>query len=286
MSDFNSEKFIVIVTGVSGGGKTVTLRTLEDIGFFCIDNLPPQVVLDFLGMLNGYNGLKNIAIGIDIRVHRFFKKAVDVIKKIKDAYKSEVLFLEADDETILRRYKETRRPHPLSALHSDLLKAIKEERILLYPIRNLSDRIIDTSSFSPHELKFLIRSMYGGELISPSITIISFGYKKGVPTNADLVFDTRFLPNPYFVPSLTELNGKDEAVKDFVLKQHETIEFLKNLKEFLKFAVSAYKKEGRPYLTIAIGCTGGKHRSVVLAEEIAKYLFNFSVNPVVIHRDL
>lgn len=286
MNDLSLEKFIVIVTGVSGGGKTVTLRTLEDMGFFCVDNLPPQVVLDFLGMLNGYNGLKNIAIGIDIRVHRFFEKTVDVIKKIKNAYKSEVLFLEADDETILRRYKETRRPHPLSGLYNDLLKAIKEERILLYPIRSFSDRIIDTSSFSPHELKFLIRSMYGAENISPSITIISFSYKKGVPANADLVFDTRFLPNPYFIPSLTELNGKNESVKDFILKQNETMEFLKHIKNFLKFAISAYKKEGRPYLTIAIGCTGGKHRSVVLAEEIAKYLNNFSINPVVIHRDL
>lgn len=282
----NFDKFIVIVTGLSGGGKTVTLRTLEDIGFFCVDNLPPPIVLEFLGMLNEYSSFKNIAIGIDIRVQQFLEKATELIKRIKDIYKIEVLFLEADDDTILLRYKETRRPHPLSTHYNDLHKAIKQEKALLYPLRCLSDRIIDTSNLNPHELKFLIRSMYGAEKISPSITIISFGYKKGIPANADLIFDARFLPNPYFIPSLTDLNGKDKPVKDFVLKQNETIEFLTYIKNFLSFAVSGYKREGRAYVTIAIGCTGGRHRSVVLVEEIADYLRSLSLNPVVIHRDL
>ncbi|MGB9934332.1 RNase adapter RapZ [Thermodesulfovibrio yellowstonii] len=280
------DKFIVIVTGLSGGGKTVTLRTLEDIGFFCVDNLPPPIVLEFLGMLNEYSSFKNIAIGIDIRVQQFLEKATELIKRIKDIYKIEVLFLEADDDTILLRYKETRRPHPLSTHYNDLHKAIKQEKALLYPLRCLSDRRIDTSNLNPHELKFLIRSMYGAEKISPSITIISFGYKKGIPANADLIFDARFLPNPYFIPSLTDLNGKDKPVKDFVLKQNETIEFLTYIKNFLSFAVSGYKREGRAYVTIAIGCTGGRHRSVVLVEEIADYLRSLSLNPVVIHRDL
>lgn len=280
------EKFIIIVTGLSGGGKTVTIRTLEDIGFFCIDNLPPPVILEFLGMLNEFSSFRNIAIGIDIRAQQFLEKATEVIKKIKDLYKTEVLFMEADDETILLRYKETRRPHPLSGLYNDLLKAIKQERVLLYPIRSCSDRIIDTSNFNPHALKFLIRSLYGAEEISPSVTVMSFGYKKGIPANADLVFDARFLPNPYFVPFLTDLNGTDEEVKNFVLKQNETVEFLKYIKNFLNYALSGYKKEGRPYITIAIGCTGGKHRSVVIAEEIARYLRSLFVNSVVIHRDL
>jgi Predicted P-loop-containing kinase len=266
------EKFIIIVTGLSGGGKTVTIRTLEDIGFFCVDNLPPPVILEFLGMLNEFSSFRNIAIGIDIRAQQFLEKATEVLKKIKDRYKTEVLFMEADDETILLRYKETRRPHPLSGLYNDLLKAIKQEKVLLYPIRSCSDRIIDTSNFNPHALKFLIRSLYGAEEISPSVTVMSFGYKKGIPANADLVFDARFLPNPYFVPFLTDLNGTDEEVKNFVLKQNETVEFLKYIKIFLNYALSGYKKEGRPYITIAIGCTGGKHRSVVIAEEIARYL--------------
>ncbi|WP_051178738.1 RNase adapter RapZ [Thermodesulfovibrio thiophilus] len=280
------EKFIIIVTGLSGGGKTVTIRTLEDIGFFCVDNLPPPVILEFLGMLNEFSSFRNIAIGIDIRAQQFLEKATEVLKKIKNLYKTEVLFMEADDETILLRYKETRRPHPLSGLYNDLLKAIKQERVLLYPIRSCSDRIIDTSNFNPHALKFLIRSLYGAEEISPSVTVMSFGYKKGIPANADLVFDARFLPNPYFVPFLTDLNGTDEEVKNFVLKQNETVEFLKYIKNFLNYALSGYKKEGRPYITIAIGCTGGKHRSVVIAEEIARYLRSLFVNSVVIHRDL
>jgi len=280
------EKFIIIVTGLSGGGKTVTIRTLEDIGFFCVDNLPPPVILKFLGMLNEFSSFRNIAIGIDIRAQQFLEKATEVLKKIKDLYKTEVLFMEADDETILLRYKETRRPHPLSGLYNDLLKAIKQEKVLLYPIRSCSDRIIDTSNFNPHALKFLIRSLYGAEEISPSVTVMSFGYKKGIPANADLVFDARFLPNPYFVPFLTDLNGTDEEVKNFVLKQNETVEFLKYIKNFLNYTLSGYKKEGRPYITIAIGCTGGKHRSVVIAEEIARYLRSLFVNSVVIHRDL
>ncbi|WP_353683605.1 RNase adapter RapZ [Thermodesulfovibrio sp. 3907-1M] len=282
----SSEKFIVIVTGLSGAGKTVTLRTLEDIGFFCVDNLPPPVILEFLKLLEKHTTFRNIAIGIDIRVQQFLEEATKVIEKIKSIYRTEILFLEADDEAILLRYKETRRPHPLSGYGSDLIEAVKKERALLYPLRSFSERIIDTSNFNPHQLKSLIRSIYAEEEILPSVTIISFGYKKGVPMNADLVFDARFLPNPYFVPSLTELSGKDEPVRDFVLKQKETIEFLKYIKNFLNFAVSGYKKEGRAYITIAIGCTGGRHRSVVLAEEIARYIKSLSLNPVVIHRDL
>ncbi|MCS7214704.1 MAG: RNase adapter RapZ [Thermodesulfovibrio sp.] len=281
-----SDKFIVIVTGLSGAGKTVTLRTLEDTGFFCVDNIPPPIVLEFLGILNQYNNLRNIAIGIDIRVQQFFERAIELMKKVKELYRMEVLFLDADDDTILLRYKETRRPHPLLSLHKDLQEAIRKERVLLYPIRDLSDRVIDTSNLNPHQLKFLIRSIYGSEKTSPSITIISFGFKKGIPANADLVFDARFLPNPYFIPSLMEKNGQDREVKDYVLKQKETIEFLKYLKDFLNFAISGYKREGRTYVTIAIGCTGGKHRSVVLVEEISEYLKSLSLNPVVVHRDL
>lgn len=282
----SSDKFIVIVTGLSGAGKTVTLRTLEDIGFFCVDNLPPPVILEFLKLLEECTNVKNIAIGIDIRVQQFLEEATKVIEKIKNTYKAEILFLEADEDTILLRYKETRRPHPLSTYPSNLIEAIKRERTLLYCLRSLSDRIIDTSSFNPHQLRALVRSIYASEEILPSVTIISFGYKKGIPTNADLVFDARFLPNPYFIPSLMDLNGTDQSVRNFVLSQKETVEFLSHVKNFLTFAVSGYKKEGRAYITIAIGCTGGKHRSVVLAEEIAQHLKSLSFNPVVIHRDL
>jgi len=282
----DSKPNIAIVTGLSGGGKTVTLRTLEDIGYFCIDNLPPPALPDILRILKKYSNLSKIAVGIDIRSCQFFEKTVEIIEKIKKKYGAEVIFLEADDDTILRRYKETRRPHPLSCLYEDLNESIKQERILLNSIRNFADRIIDTSNLNPHELKFLITSVYGAEKRPPSINIISFGFKKGIPTSADIVFDARFLPNPYFVPSLTHLTGKDKEVKDFVLKHKETEDFLEHIKDLLKFAMEGYKKEGRAYITIAIGCTGGMHRSVVLAEEIANFLKNLSFNPKVIHRDL
>lgn len=278
--------FIVIVTGLSGAGKTVTLRTLEDIGYFCVDNLPPPAVSEFLKVLNKYGSFQKIAIGVDIRAYQFLEKAVNIIEKIKKRYSTDVIFLEADEETILRRYKETRRPHPLFYKYDDLLNAIREEISLLYPFRNIANRIIDTTNFNPHELKFLISSIYGGDMKPPSITIISFGFKKGVPTNADLIFDARFLPNPYFVPSLSCLTGKEEAVKKFVLEQKETKDFLRLLKDFLNFAILGYKREGRVYITIAIGCTGGKHRSVVLVEEIASYIKTLNINTIVIHRDL
>ncbi|GAB6183399.1 RNase adapter RapZ [Thermodesulfovibrio hydrogeniphilus] len=277
---------IVIVTGLSGAGKTVTLRTLEDMGFFCIDNLPPPAVPEFLEILNKHGDFEKIAIAVDIRAYKFLKTAVTIIEKIKEDYITEVLFLEADDETILRRYKETRRPHPLYSLYENLQDAIKEERKSLSSIRSFSDRIVDTSNFNPHELKFYISSIFGGQIKQPTITIISFGFKKGIPSNADLVFDARFLPNPYFIPSLSPLTGKEEPVKDFVLKQKETKEFLDHVFGFLKFALEGYKREGRAYITIAIGCTGGKHRSVVLAEEIANFIKGLSLNPILIHRDL
>lgn len=278
--------FIVIVTGLSGAGKTVTLRTLEDIGYFCVDNIPPPAVSEFLKVLNKYGSFQKIAIGVDIRAYQFLEKAVNIIEKIKKRYSTDVIFLEADEETILRRYKETRRPHPLFYKYDDLLNAIRKEISLLYPFRNIANRIIDTTNFNPHELKFLISSIYGGEMKPPSITIISFGFKKGVPTNADLIFDARFLPNPYFVPNLSCLTGKEEAVRNFVLEQKETKDFLRLLKDFLNFAILGYKREGRVYITIAIGCTGGKHRSVVLVEEIASYIKTLNINTIVIHRDL
>lgn len=282
----NANLFIVIVTGLSGGGKTVTLRTLEDIGFFCVDNLPPLFILKFLEMLDNYKKIKNIAFGMDIRIKDFLDVAQEVIKEVRKKYKTEVLFLEADEDAIMRRYKETRRPHPLSTQHEDLFEAIKQEKILLYPLRNLSDRIVDTSDFNPHELKLVIRSIYGDSKESPAITLISFGYKKGLPANADIVFDVRFLPNPYFIPTLTSLSGKDLEVKDFVLNKKETEDFLIHIKNFLDFVIPKYQKEGRAYLTIAIGCTGGRHRSVVIAEAIADHLKSFSLKADVIHRDL
>jgi UPF0042 nucleotide-binding protein len=282
----SSNLHIVIVTGLSGAGKTVTLRTFEDLGFFCIDNLPLPLVLEFIKLIQDYSYSNKIAIGVDIRSYSFFEKALDSIKEVKKRYTLEILFLQADEEIILRRYKETRRPHPLFSRYINLLEAIKEEHSLLSPLRELADRIIDTTNFNPHELREFIRDIYEKKANYPSITVISFGYKKGIPLNTDLVFDVRCLPNPYFVNNLSHLTGKDKPVRDFVLNQDDTKKFITRIKSFLNFALPRYKKEGRAYLTIAIGCTGGKHRSVVIVEEISDYLKRKFPNVTVVHRDL
>ncbi len=282
----NCDPHIVIVTGLSGAGKTLTLRTLEDIGFFCIDNLPLPLVVDFVKLINECKYGDKVALSIDIRSYNFFEQAQEIIKKVKEIYKAEILFLYADEDIILRRYKETRRPHPLYSQSKDLLDSIKKEQIILSPLRELADRLLDTSNFNPHELREFVKGIYEKENLYPAITVISFGYKKGIPMIADLLFDARYLPNPYFVPSLSNLTGKDKPVKDFVLNNPDTKNFLTHLKSFLRFVLPRYKKEGRAYLTIAIGCTGGKHRSVVIAEAISDYIKSKSFNVTTIHRDL
>lgn len=277
---------MVIVTGLSGGGKTVTLRTLEDIGFFCIDNLPPSLLLDFLRAIERYGTYEKVAVGVDVRGFSLNERIEDNLKVVKERYNSEVLFLQADEESILRRYKETRRPHPLSSKFRDLVEAVRNEQLMIMPLREFADRVIDTTNLNPHELRALIREIYQGESRYPSVTVMSFSFKRGLPANADLVFDVRYLPNPYFVPELRELSGLHSPVREYVLNSEETAEFLRRLKDFLDYALPKYRVEGRAYLTIAIGCTGGMHRSVVVAEEIAQHLREQSFEVIVVHRDL
>ncbi len=277
--------FIVVITGLSGSGKTVALRALEDTGFFCVDNLPVALIEAFVAKVSENSEIREIGIGIDIREKGFLTDVENVIKALKNKFHTEVLFLEAEQDVLIRRFKETRRPHPLQGNIEDAIK-IEKERLLV--LREFADRIIDTSSFTPHQLRRLITCQFNlapGEDIM-NVVIISFGFKFGVPQNIDLLFDVRFLPNPHFVPELKPLKGTDRKVADFVLKNKITIEYIKKIKNLIDFLIPNYIKEGKTYLTIGIGCTGGNHRSPAIVERLARIIRKHPVKLSIVHRDI
>lgn len=278
------KRHIVIITGLSGSGKSVALRALEDGGYFCIDNFPLTLLPDFLKLLPEESEIQKIGIGADVREKDFLKEAKKLISALKKEVFIEILFLEADPEVIKRRYRETRRPHPLG---DDLDRAIEKEKESLLVLRDMADRIEDTSNMSPHDLRRWILENYSRqEHKGPAVTLLSFGYKYGIPQNIDMLFDVRFLPNPYFVPELSEKSGLDEDVREFVLKSDETVELLKRLGNLLEYLIPKFIREGKNYIVIAVGCTGGKHRSPVIVEELRKEIEKFPVKISVIHREL
>lgn len=276
---------IVIVTGLSGSGKTVALRALEDSGFFCVDNLPVNMMESFISSVSENIEIQKTGIGIDIREKGFLSGVSDVLINLKNRYRTEVLFLEADNNVLVRRFKETRRPHPLNG---NLEEAIRLEKERLLPIKEVADRIVDTSSFTPHQLRQLIISFYGLKISkkSMSVILISFGFKFGAPQNIDLLFDARFLPNPNFIPELKLLKGTDKKVSDYVFGNPTAKKFLNKMKDFMDFLIPLYIKEGRPYLTIGIGCTGGNHRSPAIAENLYKHLKHHRIDLSIVHRDM
>jgi UPF0042 nucleotide-binding protein len=277
---------LVILSGLSGSGKSTAVKALEDLGYFCVDNLPPTLLPTFIELCsNSAEHITKVALVMDIREGVFFEPAPEMIRQIKEKGKLvELLFLESSDEAIVQRYKETRRKHPLS-INGNILKGITKERKKLSKIRVLADHVIDTSLLNVHQLKEIIQDIFG-KSVSKKITInfLSFGYKYGFPYDADIVFDARFLPSPYFIEKLKDLTGLNRKVRDFILKNEDTRKFLKKLVELLGFLVPKYEKEGKSYLTLAIGCTGGKHRSVVIVSELAEKLKYLS--PTVWHRDI
>ncbi len=276
---------IVIVTGLSGSGKTVALRALEDSGFFCVDNLPVALIEAFVAEVSGNSEIREIGIGIDIREKGFLTDVENVIKSLKNKFHTEVLFLEAEQDVLLRRFKETRRPHPLQGNIEDAIK-IEKERLLV--LREYADKIIDTSSFTPHQLRRLIICQFNltpGEDIM-TVVIISFGFKFGIPQNIDLLFDVRFLPNPHFIPELKHLRGTDKKVADFVLKNKIANAYIKKIKSLIDFLLPNYIKEGKTFLTIGIGCTGGNHRSPAIVERLARIIKKHPVKLNVVHRDI
>ncbi len=275
----------IILTGLSGSGKTIVLNTLEDIGYFCVDNIPTSLIKTFVHLSDKTPAISKIAIGVDIRERKFFTDLDQTLSSLKKKQKIEIIFLEAEDDVIIRRFKETRRPHPLG--HRDLKKAINREIKLLSDIRRVADRIIDTSSLSPHQLRKIIIKLYSGDKEKPiSISLLSFGYKYGIPAEVDLLFDIRFLPNPNFIEELKPFDGTTKKVKTFILRKKETKHFLDKLYSLLEFLIPQYREDGRNYLTIGIGCTGGKHRSPAIAEEIQKALKKQKYKVSVIHRDI
>ncbi|MDP3112080.1 MAG: RNase adapter RapZ [Thermodesulfovibrionales bacterium] len=280
---------VVIISGLSGSGKTVALRALEDSGFFCVDNLPLTLIDSFITHLTQKGDIKRIGIGIDIREQGFLLKTASALQALRKKHKTEIIFLEAEKGVLIRRFKETRRPHPLSgSFKNDIGKSIEAEKKALMPLRKEADRIIDTSSYTPHQLRQLITSLYSGAAKGRdmSLTLMSFGYKFGVPQNIDLLFDVRFIPNPHFVPELKELSGIDMPVKKFIFEKPRTKEFMKKLKGLLNFLIPLYIKEGKTYLTIGIGCTGGRHRSPAITEKIASLIKNQPIDINIVHRDL
>lgn len=279
--------FLLVVTGFSGAGKTQALRALEDIGYFCVDNLPPNLVPPLVKMLLTEEvDITRVALVMDVRGRRYFESLPEALNFLQEQnVELEILFLEATEDVLVRRYKETRRRHPLSP-YGSILEGILAEKKILEELRGRATRIIDTSNLAPQQLREEIKELYskgsGGEL---TISLVSFGYKYGIPLDADLVLDVRFLPNPYYIPELKDLSGKDEKVKDYVFANPATAGFLSRFYDLLDYLIPYYQKEGKSYLVVAIGCTGGKHRSVALVEEIKEKVGQiYTVH--VKHRDL
>ncbi|MFZ5647864.1 MAG: RNase adapter RapZ [Bacillota bacterium] len=284
-----NKKRLVIVTGLSGAGKTQAVRSLEDIGFFCVDNLPPTLIPKFVELCaQSKKDVDKIALVVDIRGGEFFDALTEILgelDKIEIGY--EILFLEASRETLLRRFKETRRSHPLGA-DGDVLHWIEEERSRLQDLRGRAHKVIDTSSLSNSQLREEINNLFGDSAAVSNIRIIvaSFGYKYGLPIDSDLVFDVRFLPNPHYDPDLRPKTGNDPEVQDFVMSSPISGEFMERFFKLVEFLVPQYIKEGKTSLTIAIGCTGGVHRSVALANKLTDYLKGKKYNVRTKHRDI
>jgi UPF0042 nucleotide-binding protein len=279
----------VVITGLSGAGKSYAIKCFEDMGFFCVDNLPTTLIPTFADLVARADTQRGrVALGVDVREGEYLSHFLEALAELrKRGHNVEVLFLEAGEEALVRRYRETRRRHPL-APDGNVLDGIRAERKALSTVREVADRIIDTSALTVHQLKDFLIEAYVAPKARPglAVSLVSFGFKHGVPIDADLVFDVRFLPNPHFVEALRPLDGRDGRVRQFVLQHEESRELLRRLSDFLGFVLPAYQREGKAYLTIAVGCTGGRHRSVALVEELRGFIEGLGLTPTLVHRDL
>ncbi|HMH80790.1 MAG TPA: RNase adapter RapZ [Candidatus Acidoferrum sp.] len=278
---------LVILTGLSGSGKSTVLKAFEDMGFYCVDNMPVGLIPIFAELNEaGEGNFSRAALLVDAREGAQLQKLPGLLMHLRKDHPISLVFIEANDDALLRRYSETRRPHPLGKDYS-VRESLLHERELMAPIRKLADLVIDSTQFNVHELRnFITRRFKSPDRHSMLISVVSFGYKYGVPVDADLIFDVRFLPNPHFVPALRKFTGRDAKVRRFIRSFPQTGEFLKRMESLLAYLMPHYIEEGKSYLTIAFGCTGGKHRSVMLAEEIKKALEKRKYASKVFHRDI
>jgi UPF0042 nucleotide-binding protein len=277
----------IIITGLSGSGKTTVSRFLEDFGYYCVDNLPSKLIPNFVDLWKRKEvEIAKVALIVDIREEGFLSEFPKVLKSIRKKISPRVIFLEASDETLIKRFSESRRPHPLKGRKSVRDKVVLERKRLA-EIKNMSDEVINTSATSIADLKELLSLRFvKKDKVTLQVAVVSFGYKYGIPLEADLVLDTRFLPNPFYVDRLREKTGKNKSVRTYVLEAPETQNYLKELLHFVGFLMPRFVDEGKSYLTIAIGCTGGKHRSVVLSEELGEYLKSGGYKVQISHRDI
>jgi RNase adapter protein RapZ len=279
----------VIITGLSGAGKSYAIKCLEDLGYFCVDNLPTTLIPTFAELcLGSQREIRKIALGVDVREGEYLVHLLEILQELRSrGHSPEVLFLEAADEVLVRRYHETRRRHPMAG-DGSVLDGIQAERKALAHLREGADRILDTSGLTVHQLRQRLVELYGTDARRDELTVslVSFGFKHGIPYDADLVFDVRFLPNPHFVDGLRALDGRDGPVADYVFAPPESRELMDRLRDLIRFLLPLYRREGKAYLTVAVGCTGGRHRSVALVEALREDLERQGLTPLIRHRDL
>jgi RNase adapter protein RapZ len=280
-------RHLVVLTGLSGSGKSTVLKSFEDMGFYCVDNLPVELMPIFAELhAAGEGDFARAALMIDAREGLQLQKLPPLLKHLRKDHPITLVYIEASADALMRRYSETRRPHPLGKNFS-VRESLRHERALMAPIRKLADVVIDSTQFNVHELRHFVTERFKNPDERPlMVSVVSFGYRYGVPTDADLVFDVRFLPNPHFVPRLREFTGKDPKVRRYIRSFPQTGEFLRRAEGLLTYLLPHYIREGKSYLTIAFGCTGGKHRSVMMSEDVKKSFEKRGVTAKVVHRDI
>jgi UPF0042 nucleotide-binding protein len=279
---------LVIITGLSGSGKGTVLKSLEDLGYYSVDNLPIELIPKFAELTGSSPQIRSAALVVDIREGEALRRFPVIHKQVKSHLPTKLIYLDADDATLIRRFSETRRPHPLKGGEKSVSSSVKEERQLIEPIKRLADIVINTSRFNVHELREFIGERFGASRDESGIlvSVTSFGFRHGIPTDADLVFDVRFLPNPNYIPEYKHLTGKHPKVATYIRDFPQTQEFMAKITDLLTYLLPHYIEEGKSYLTISFGCTGGHHRSVMMAEDTRKRLSKAGYNVKVSHRDI